>query len=57
MLRLSAWMPPWLVATSTASTQKCHVSLMKNANTVMKQYTPMPTPTMKRAPKRSASLM
>ena len=40
-----------------ASTQKCHSLLMKKANTVMRQYTPMPTPTMNRAPNLSASLM
>ena len=33
MERESAWMPPWLVAHSTASSQNCHSSRRKKANT------------------------
>ena len=50
MERDSAWIPPWLVAHRTASTQNCHRSRIKKANTQMNMYTQMPTPTMNRAP-------
>ena len=55
--RDSAWMPPWLVAHSTASVQNCHRLSIKKPNTQMNMYTQMPTPTMRRAPKRAASFM
>ena len=35
ILRDSAWMPPWLVATRMASTQNCQVSRTKKPNTQM----------------------
>ena len=37
MLRLSAWMPPWLVATMMAMTQNCQASRKKKP----KMVTPM----------------
>ena len=55
--RDSAWMPPWLVAHSTASIQNCHRLFIKNANTQINIYTQMPTPTIVRAPNFSASFM
>ena len=50
-------MPPWLVAHSTASTQNCHRLFIKNAKMQMKEYTPMPTPTITRAPNFAASFI
>ena len=35
MERDSAWMPPWLVAQSTASVQNCHRLSIKKPNTQM----------------------
>ena len=34
-LRLSAWMPPWNMPTTTASTQNCHWCFRKKANSAM----------------------
>ena len=54
--RESAWMPPWLVAQSTASIQNCHKLFIKYAKMQINMYTQMPTPTMVRAPNLAASL-
>ena len=37
--RLSAWLPPWTVATRKARTKKCHASVMKYPSTLMPTYT------------------
>ena len=55
--RESAWMPPWLVAQSTASIQNCHKLFIKYAKMQINMYTQMPTPTMVRAPNLAASFM